>query len=180
MAGLGFIHDKLDIKILILYILGRLDAPIDLDTLTDLTLCDEGITYFDFAECVTHLIETEHLEKAEGLLSVTEKGRRNGRVTENSLPYSVRERAKRKTDVLSRIQRRDAMVKAEFAPEQKGGFSVNLSLSDGLGEILKMELYAANESQAAVMAKVFHKKAEQLYTQVIETLIEETDESSDG
>ena len=43
----GFIHDKLDIKILILFILQRLYAPISMDTLAELTLCDDGISYFD-------------------------------------------------------------------------------------------------------------------------------------
>ncbi len=47
---LGFIHDKLDIKILILFILRRLPEPVTFDVLRDLTLCDDGIGYFDFAD----------------------------------------------------------------------------------------------------------------------------------
>ena len=175
MARQGFIHDSLDIKILILFILGRLDAPVDLDTLADLTLLDDGITYFDVSECVTDLIRTEHIVERGGLLSITEKGKRNGRVTESSIPYSVRERAKHKTAALSRIQRRDARIGAEWKPLKTDGFSVKLTLSDGLGEILSMDLYAATEAQADTMVKAFHKNAEQLYGQIIETLIEKSD-----
>ena len=39
----GFIHDKLDIKLLVLYILDRAAAPIDFATLTDLSMCDGGV-----------------------------------------------------------------------------------------------------------------------------------------
>ena len=39
----GFIHDKLDIKLLVLYIMDRAAAPIDFATLTDLSLCDSGV-----------------------------------------------------------------------------------------------------------------------------------------
>ena len=46
----GFIHDKLDIKLLVLYIMDRAAAPIDFATLTDLALCDEGVDYFQYAE----------------------------------------------------------------------------------------------------------------------------------
>jgi len=175
MARQGFIHDSLDIKILILYILGHLDAPIDLDTLADLSLLDDGISYFDISECATDLIKTGHIMEENGLLVITEKGLRNGRATESGIPYSVRTRAKQRTAPLSRIQRRDAMVSATATPLKTGGFTVNLTLNDGLGEILNMNLYAATETQADTMTNTFHKKAEQLYEQLITSLIDESD-----
>ena len=58
MARVGFIHDKLDIKFLILYIMSRVAAPIDMPTLADLTMCDEGVDYFDFAEAAAELVST--------------------------------------------------------------------------------------------------------------------------
>jgi len=174
MARLGFIHDSLDIKILILYILARLETPIDLDTLADLTLCDEGISYFDFSECTRDLIKTEHLQEENGLLSITEKGLRNGRLTESSLPYSIREQATQKTAALSRVQRRNAMIKAEVCPHQSGEYSVKLALSDGLGEVLNLELYAATVTQAEAMANTFQKNAEQFYSQIVSTLLDES------
>lgn len=57
----GFIHDKLEIKFLILYITARVIEPIPFDTVWDLAMCDEGVDYFDFAECLSDLVRTEHL-----------------------------------------------------------------------------------------------------------------------
>ena len=51
----GFIHDKLEIKLLILYITARVIEPIPFDTVWDLAMCDEGVDYFDFAECLSDL-----------------------------------------------------------------------------------------------------------------------------
>ena len=48
----GFIHEEFEIKILILFILRRLSAPIPIDTLAELVICDDGISYFEFSECV--------------------------------------------------------------------------------------------------------------------------------
>ena len=39
----GFIHGKLDIKMLTLYILSHVAAPIDFATLTDLVMCDSAL-----------------------------------------------------------------------------------------------------------------------------------------
>ena len=67
MARYGFIHDKLDIKFLILYLMARAAAPIDFPTLTDLTMCDDGVDYFEFTEAVAELVETDHLTLEDGL-----------------------------------------------------------------------------------------------------------------
>lgn len=74
MAGRGFIHDKLEIKFLILYITARVIEPIPFDTVLDLTMCDDAIDYFDFSECLTDLVKTEHLSLSkDGLYAITEK-----------------------------------------------------------------------------------------------------------
>ena len=61
MARYGFIHDKLDMKLLILYFMCRVAAPVDFATVTGLTVCDDGIDYFDFAEALSELVDTGHL-----------------------------------------------------------------------------------------------------------------------
>lgn len=75
MAGRGFIHDKLELKFLILYITARVIEPIPFDTVLDLTMCDDAIDYFDFSECLADLVRTEHLSLSEdGLYSITGEG----------------------------------------------------------------------------------------------------------
>ena len=66
MEGLGFIHENLDSKILILYILKDLPAAVDAQTLSDLVFCDTGIGYFDYADCLADLVETAHITEEGG------------------------------------------------------------------------------------------------------------------
>ena len=47
MERFGFIHEKLDIKILILFILSRLPGEVPPEVLGELCQCDDGIGYFD-------------------------------------------------------------------------------------------------------------------------------------
>ena len=88
--GHGFIHDKLEIKFLILYITARVIEPIPFEVVLDLTLCDDAIDYFDFSECLNDLVKTGHLTLSEdGLYAITEKGLKNSQICESSLPYSA-------------------------------------------------------------------------------------------
>ena len=61
MMSVGFIRDKLEIKFLILYIAARVSEPVRLAELQELTMCDDGIDYFDFAECLSDLVNTQHI-----------------------------------------------------------------------------------------------------------------------
>ena len=89
--GIAFIQDKLEIKFLILYIAARLTEPVDGAALQDMTMCDDGIDYFDYAECLNDLVRTEHLRVTEdGRYVITDKGRKNSGICESSLPLSVR------------------------------------------------------------------------------------------
>ena len=78
MVGRGFIHDKLEIKFLILYLAARIVEPVPFDTLLELSMCDDGINYFNFSECLADLVRTNHLDLSQdGLYSITEKGMKN-------------------------------------------------------------------------------------------------------
>ena len=163
MEGLGFIHEKLDIKILILYILNHLPAAVDAQTLSDLVFCDNGIGYFDYADCLADLVDTAH---------ITEEGSRNVREVASSLPYSVRMKADRVTEPIAEQMRRAAMIVAQHTNTPEGGCNVHLSLSDGIGRIVSMQLLAADEAQARTMEHYFKAHAEDVYQTLVRMLTE--------
>ena len=169
----GFIHGEMDIKVLILFILRRLPEAVSLDTLTNaVLLCDEGFGYFDFAECVADLVKTEHIAENDGMYKITEKGCQNGEVTEPDLPYSVRIRAERAATALAQILQRDALITASHEVRQRGGYTVKLGMSDGIGPIISMELLAGDDKSAALLERNFRKNAENIYNKIIDLLTE--------
>lgn len=174
MPKYGFIHDKLDIKLLILYVLNRLPGPVDYSTLGDLVNnLDDGIDYFDYTECVHDLIQNGHILDDDGFYSITEKGIKNSESVESSIPYTVRMHAK--TELLPFVEemRRQGMISAER--EEKDGCNyVTLSLNDGAGDIMKMKLLVSDEEQAKQIKRNFRLRAEQLYKDIIEVLSEES------
>ena len=53
----GFIHDMLDVKVLILYIMSRAMYPVDLQKIYELSYQDDGLSYFDVAQAVPQMVE---------------------------------------------------------------------------------------------------------------------------
>lgn len=169
---LGFIREKIDIKILILFVLCRMPEPIVFEKLSELVLIDEGITYFDFAECVSELVSTGHIVTDGHTYAVTEKGRRNGQITENSLPFSVRVKAEKSAADLRYQLMRKSMITASHTIRRTGGYTVDLGLSDGIGQIVSLKLYAASEAQARALEEGFAKNAEDIYNKIIKLILD--------
>jgi len=168
----GFIHDKLDTKVLILYVLHRLPARIDAESLANLVLIDGGIDYFDYKQCLCELVENSQVdETAEGCL-ITAKGSRNCEILADTLPYSVRMKANRVTAPVAEEMRREAMILANHE-RTEGGVTVYLALSDGIGNIFDLKILAANEEQAEKIERSFRKKAEEYYNRFITELSED-------
>ena len=170
MDNFGFIHDKLDIKILILFILRRLPGSVDPETLLELCQCDDGIGYFDYSDCLSELVSTGHISESEEGYAITEKGARNADAVESSLPYSVRSKALKLLAPVEERLRRAAMITARHQLDENG-CTVELAMGDGKGEVIRMRLLCADEEQARTMEKRFRRDAEGYYQKIMELFI---------
>ena len=106
MANHGFINDMLDVKLLILYVTDRLLYPVEVQTLYELCLQDDKLSYFDVVEAVPQMVESGHLAETEGGFVITEKGRQAAAITKDSLAYPVCQKAARAVERYNREVRR--------------------------------------------------------------------------
>ena len=166
MDRLGFIHEKLDIKILILFILRRLPGTVERDMLSDFTQCDGGVGYFDFSDCLSELVDTGLVTESPEGYRITEKGAQAGETVESSLPYSVRKKAEKLLAPEAERLRRLAMLTAEHEVTDNGCF-VTLAMDDGKGEIIRMRLLCSGEEQAKRIEEGFKRSAEEIYGKII-------------
>lgn len=171
MSGWGFVHEKLDIKFLILYVAVRVTEPIPFEDMLELTMCDDGFGYFDFSDCLAELVTTEHLHLADGLYAVTEKGRRNSAICESSLAYPVRLRADQKLRDYNERLRRRSLVRATVTERDNGTCTAALSFSDDVANLMTLELMVPKKEQAEELCRRFEKEPAAFYNQLIRHLL---------
>ena len=73
--------------------------------------------------------------------------------------------------------RRAALITAQHETDENG-CKVTLAMSDGVGEIIRLELLCADEQQAKTVKKHFRRDAEGYYQKIMELLSQDPKEAS--
>lgn len=180
MQRLGFIHDMMDVKVLILYVAARSNYPMTMQEIYELCYQDECLSYFDVCTAVPEMVKSGHLQEVEAeRYQITEKGRRDGELTADSIAFTVKQRAENAVARYNRQIRRSSFVKTQIIPRENGDFSVVMALDDEMGNLMTLELVAPDQRQAVRLRKLFEKKAEAVYNLTMAELLDDEDSADD-
>ena len=180
MKRLGFIHDMMDVKVLILFVAARSAYPMTMQEIYELCYQDECLSYFDVCTAIPEMVQTGHLRASdEERYEITEKGRQDGALTEDSIAFTVKQRAENAVARFNRQLRRSSFVRTQVVPRENGEYSVMMSLDDETGNLMNLELVAPNQRQGLRLAKLFESRAEDVYNLTLTCLLEDEDELED-
>ena len=180
MQRLGFIHDMMDVKVLILFVAARSEYPMTMQEVYELCYQDDCLSYFDVCTAVPEMVKSGHLKQTEDeKYEITEKGRDDGQLTEDSIAFTVKQRAENAVARFNRQIRRSSHIRTQTVPRGNGEFSVIMSLDDEVGNLMTLELLAPDQRQAIRLAKLFEKKAENVYNLTMTELLDEEDSVED-
>ena len=177
MQRLGFIHDMMDVKVLILFVMARVGYPVNVQQIYELCFQDDCLSYFDVCTAVPEMVESNHLKMTEDeCYEITDKGRETAKLVEDSIAFTVRQKAENAVDRFNRKVRRSSFVRSTVTQRESGDFSVVMSLDDEMGNLMTMELVAPNQRQANRLSRLMEKKAEAVYNLTMTELLDEEDE----
>ena len=128
-------------------------------------------------EKATLIARLEQLEQEKFV--VTAKGRETAGLTEDSIAFTVKQRAENAVDRFNRQLRRSSFVKTQIIPRENGDCSVIMSLDDEVGNLMTLELLAPNQRQAVRLSRLFEQKAEAVYNLTMAELLDDEDELND-
>ena len=177
MRRLGFIHDMLDVKVLILFVMNRVSYPVSVQQIYELCYQDDCLSYFDVCTAVPEMVKSGHLKEVEAdNYVITEKGKADGSLTEDSVAFTVKQRAENAVARFNRQIRRSSFVKTQIIPRESGDYSVVMALDDEMGNLMTLELVAPDQRQAVRLGNLFEKKAEAVYNLTMAELLDEEED----
>ena len=180
MTRHGFVRDMDDIKFLILYVMTFLEDGVTFADLADMVMCDGAFGYFEYAQAVHELVESEHIrtDTPQELYFITQKGRKTAEAFEKRLPGVVRETAQRSAIRVIRRLRRNATIVCKEKTRSDQTQAVELAVMDGEVPVFALELMVLNEKQAQLFQENFKKYAEKIYDGIVDVLLADYSEES--
>ena len=177
MKRLGFIHDMMDVKVLILFVAARSSYPMTMQEMYEVCYQDDCLSYFDVCTAIPEMVVSGHLREVEDeKFEITEKGRQDGELTADSIAFTVKQLAENAVARFNRQIRRQSFVKTQVVPREGGEYSVIMSLDDEMGNLMTLELLAPDQRQAVRLSRLFEQKAEMVYNMTMTVLLDEEDE----
>ena len=156
----------MDVKVLILFVMSRVNYPVNMQQIYELCYQDDCLSYFDVCTAIPEMVKSGHLKQVENdCYEITDKGKAD--------------RADNAVNRFNRQIRRSSFVKTQIIPRDNGDYSVVMALDDEMGNLMTLELLAPNQRQAVRLGKLFEKKAEAVYNLTMAELLDDEDEADD-
>lgn len=177
MQKLGFIHDMMDVKVLILYAAARSVYPLTVQELYEVCYQDDCLSYFDVCTAVPEMVRSGHLRAVdEERYEITEKGRQQGELTADTVAFTVKQRVENAVEKYNRQLRRKSYVTTRVTESEAGEVSVTMNLTDEVGHLMTLTLMAPDQRQAMRLGKLLEIKAEDIYNLTMLELLSEEEE----
>ena len=162
-------------KVLILYILNKLKAPINNDALMQLVLSIQDINYFYFQQFLLDLLEDKYINNIEkendSLYEITELGKETLKLTEDLLPGIIKFRVDNNIkDELDEIKN-EVAISSEFMVDDNNNFMVKCKIVENNTTIFEVSTFAGSREQAKLISENWEQNANHIYPKIIDFLV---------
>lgn len=177
------IKDVQTVKILICYLLYRINKPVDSEQLYDIAVTTGIINYFLYQEAIDYLIKNgsiiaESGEKNSRTYILTEKGINGARTLRQYVPKSYRDKiVQAALRYFAKIKYKNE-VKIEYI-ELKKGYYVHCRCLDIGEDLLDLKLFAPDRTQAEMIGDNIMRNPAGFYSRILNIALNNEEEEFD-
>ena len=161
-------------KVLILYILNRINNDIMQDDLFKIISLINNMNYFYFKQLLTDLIDSKlvglYAKEEEQVLKITDEGINAYQLTKEVLPGILKLRADNVfKKELSNIEESSSVV-AEFIPKNENDYTVKCKIVENNETIFEVRTYAGSRERAKKIVDNWKTNASTIYPNILNLL----------
>ena len=161
-------------KVLILYILNRLDKDITNDGLFKIISSVNGLNYFYFQQTLKDLIDTNlvgYTNEEKTILKITSEGKTAYSYTKEILPGIVKLKADTIFDKELASIEEESSITSEYIPKNEDEYVVKCKIVEKNETIFEVETFAGSRDRAKKICDNWKNNATELYPKIIDLLL---------
>ena len=161
-------------KVLILYILNKVNKPITNNSLYRIILSAIDMNYFYFQQFLLDLIETKFVisyhKENQVVYEITESGKNTLLLTLDILPGIIKLKADTNFKKALESSEEEHSVIAEYTPKSENNYIVHCKIVENNETIFEVKTFAGSREQAKEIVDNWKTNAESIYPEILKTL----------
>ena len=164
-------------KLIILYMLKKVDFPLTNAQISSFILEQEYTTYFTLQQAISELVEAGliHMETVRNTSQyfLTEDGDETLGYFEQKISTPIRNDIDRYIQENKMELRNEVAVVADYYKNTAGEFSVHCEVKEKKGNLVDLTISVPDKEQAILMCNQWDKKCQEIYEYLMNTLLSE-------
>ena len=161
-------------KLIILYILDKINKPIENEALLKLVLSITDMNYFYFQQFLLDLLNTNYIscvkENNESIYSITNSGKEVLELTKNIIPGLIKFKIDNGFKENLEQIKDEFSVTAEFEPQDGNEYMVKCKIVEDTRTLFELQTLAGSSEQAKNMVDNWKNNASIIFPKILEIL----------
>lgn len=164
-------------KLIVLYILDKVDFPLTNGQLTNFILEKEYTNYFNIQQAISELIDDHYINmetiRNSTLYQISESGRETLSFFSSSISHSIREDIDHYLKEHKYSLRNEVSTQADYYERKKDEYVAHLRVIEGDSDVIELNLSVPTQREANIICNNWRDKSSDIYAYVISTLLAE-------
>lgn len=164
-------------KLIILYILDKVDFSLTNVQLTNFILEKEYTNYFNIQQVLSELLEDDFISsktvRNSSYYDITTSGGETLSFFYDTIPAAIKEDIDEFLKENKYSLREENSIQADYYEAKKNEFIVNLKVMERDSIVIELNLSVPTESEATLLCESWKKKSTEVYSRIFTTLMED-------
>ncbi len=153
----GFVKTNMDIKLLILFALSKINQPASFEELCHATMVDDGVNYFLLKQSADELLVPENILLENDCYSLTKRGKQNLETCLEDIPLSIRQKSYQAVKEVNSAQEKRKFVQSSCREQKDGSALLQLSLHNKEGMLFELNMKVSSLEEAEKICNSFQE-----------------------
>lgn len=179
MNSLGSTKEIAENKLILLYVIDKINMPLSNLQLTRLILEKRFMNYFLMQQyldelCESRLILSESIE-GKSVYRITEKGKKTLDYFPGLIPPGIKARIDNTVSATRNTLRNETLITADYTPESENEFIVTCKVHEDDFPLIDLSVTVGTKNDARAICESWKNHSQEIYSEIIEILTRKRD-----
>jgi len=177
--SLGSTKELAENKLILLYVIEKLNIPVSNLQITKLILENKFMNYFLLQQflnelCESSLVSSTLVEDKE-FYNINENGRQTLNYFINLIPYGIRTRIDNNISAIRKNIKNETLITSDYTPESETKFIVSCKINEDNFSLIDLKVTVGTKNDSLYICDNWKKYSQAIYAEIIDTLIKKRD-----